>query len=93
MSIQVTIAVNHQQVQAISIGRLESLSGTDETHKYGVYRGTGRDGNFATFTHKYSDGIEKCVSLALEALDEECPDREFRDTPYQTHVESRVPKD
>ena len=79
MPIEVSIKVNEREVSVLQIARVSG--GFDrnagKTHTYSVLKQPKppqRDAEWdagAKFTHRYGDGVETCVRIALEALNSE----------------------
>lgn len=76
MPIHVTIAVNERTISRVHIARISNSSGRNPNavHTYAALaqehepRTDNEWEDGAKFTHRYGDSIEKCVSLAMEAL-------------------------
>ena len=75
MPIHIDIRINDKYINTVHIGRDEELKGTDEVHIYTVTDRVASNtrpdwfGDMAVqFEHKYSDGLEICVTKGLQAL-------------------------
>lgn len=65
MPLIVTIAINENHLEQITISRLEPLSDPTNEHQYLAQN---REYS-AGFRHRYDDGYRVCVQKALEALE------------------------
>lgn len=75
MPVHVDIKINEKYIKTVHIGRDEGLRGKQEVHAYTVTDKVTSDGrpdwwgdDCAHFEHRYSDGVEVCVTKGLQAL-------------------------
>lgn len=73
MPLHVDIRINDTLIEQIHIGRWKGGTRPDDVNTYLAVRGERPTSEEAwltgvSYTHRYGDGAEKCVSLALAAL-------------------------
>jgi hypothetical protein len=76
MPVRIRIDVNGRDMQTLWIGRMEGNEEPDSINTYIIGHGTEHleawnVGSFYTcveFTHRYGDGLERCVELGMAAL-------------------------
>ncbi len=76
MPVHVAIKINEELVTELHIARMDELKSRDQVSEYRVVETLGlapheiRYETGVAFEHKYDEGIQRCVELALEALRE-----------------------
>lgn len=74
MPVIVKIYLNERHIEDVKIGRAWGGVDPDNINRYVVTRGDWTADDAVQFDHRYGDGIEKCVSLAMQALIDLDPD-------------------
>jgi hypothetical protein len=68
MPIHIPIYVNDKLIKTYHIGRFEGFADPDSINKYIIAQDKETWGDGVEFTHRYGDGIDKCISKGLDAI-------------------------